>query len=193
MLITDLDGFIGSGVEGFYYRQTRFLSKMRFAVDGIAPLAVSANPVDSYSSIAYYLAASPAGKEAGPQPDNGEKGGGEMVRHGIEVQINRFVGGGLHHDLYVTNHALAPATVVMCWELDADFADRSEAEAGRAPAKRARRAPVEIARGLRRTRFPLPSSAAPPRYRGLLFRGWRFDREGWRRLLDTEPAAASSR
>ncbi len=139
LLIADLDGLIGGGIAGFYYRQTRFLSRMRFALDGIAPLAVSANPVDSYSSIAYYLAASPAGKEAGPQPDNGGKGGGEMVRHGIEVQINRFVGGALHHDLYVTNHALAPVTVVMCWELDADFADRSEAEGG----ERQQNAPVE--------------------------------------------------
>lgn len=57
LLIADLDGLIGGGIAGFYYRQTRYLSKMRFAVDGIAPLAVSANPVSSYSSIAYYLAA----------------------------------------------------------------------------------------------------------------------------------------
>ncbi len=77
-VITDLDGFIGRGIEGFYYQQTRFLSKMRFAVDGAAPLGVSANSVDSYSSIAYYLAASPVGRRAGPVPDKGEKGGGEM-------------------------------------------------------------------------------------------------------------------
>ena len=34
IVITDLAGFIGSGVEGFYYRHTRFLSKMRFTVGG---------------------------------------------------------------------------------------------------------------------------------------------------------------
>jgi glycogen debranching enzyme len=138
IVITDLAGFIGSGVEGFYYRHTRFLSKMRFTVGGEPPRAVSANPVDSHSLIAYYLAASPAGGKAGPQPDKAESAS-EMVQHGIEIQINRFVGGGLHHDVYVTNHALAPATIVLCWEIDADFADRSEAENG----ERQQNAPIE--------------------------------------------------
>ena len=70
---------------------------------------------------------------------DGDKGGGEMVRHGIELQINRFVGGGLHLDVYVTNHALAPADIELCWEFDADFADRAEAEQG----ERQQNAPVE--------------------------------------------------
>jgi hypothetical protein len=67
-LIANLDGFICGRIEGFYYRQTRFLSKMRLAVGGSAPSSVSANAVDAYSSIAYYVAPSPAGTEAGPQP-----------------------------------------------------------------------------------------------------------------------------
>lgn len=138
VLTTDLKGWIGEGIEGFYYRHTRFLSKLRVTVDGEAPLSVSANPVDTYSSIAYYLAPSPAGDAAGPEPGQPQSGG-EMVRHGIEVQINRFVGGGLHHDVQVTNHALAPATVVLRWEIEADFADRSEAEQG----ERQQNAPVE--------------------------------------------------
>lgn len=138
LVITDLEGLVGSGIEGFYYRQTRFLSKMRFAIDGEEPRIVSANAVDSYSSIAYYLAPSPAGEKAGPQPDKPQSGG-EMVRHGIEVQINRFVSGGLHHDVYVTNHALVPVTVELRWELAADFADQSEAGQG----DRQQNAPVE--------------------------------------------------
>ncbi len=137
-LIADLDGFIGEGIEGFYYRQTRFLSKMRLAVGGSKPTIVSANAVDSYSSIAYYLAPSPAGEKAGPQPGGG-KGGGEMVRHGIELQVNRMLGGGLHLDVHVTNHALAPANIELSWEFDADFADRAEAEQG----ERQQNAPVE--------------------------------------------------
>ena len=137
-LITDLEGFIGSGIEGFYYRQTRFLSKMRLAVDGSQPSNVSAHAIDTYSSIAYYVAPSPAGAKAGPQPEGG-KGGGEMVRHGIELQVNRFVGGGLHLDVYVTNHALAPANIELSWDFDADFADRAEAEQG----ERQQNAPVE--------------------------------------------------
>jgi glycogen debranching enzyme len=137
-LITDLDGFIGRGIEGFYYRQTRFLSKMRLAVDGSELSIVSANAVDAYSSIAYYVGPSPAGENAGPQPGGGE-GGGEMVRHGIEFQVNRFVGSGLHLDVHVTNHALAPADVELSWKFDADFADRAEAE----QSERQQNAPIE--------------------------------------------------
>ena len=79
-LITDLEGFIGSGIEGLYYRQTRFLSKMRLAVEGSQPSIVSANAVDSYSSIAYYVAASPAGAKGGPQPGSGKDGGAPAAR-----------------------------------------------------------------------------------------------------------------
>jgi glycogen debranching enzyme-like protein len=50
-LITDLEGFIGSGIEGFYYRQTRFFLKMRLTVDGAEPRFVAANSVDAYSSM----------------------------------------------------------------------------------------------------------------------------------------------
>jgi glycogen debranching enzyme len=137
-LITDLNGFIGTGIEGFYYRQTRFLSKLRFAVDGKEPSNVSPNAIDSYSWIAYYLAPSPAGAGASAEPD-ATKADDEIVRHGVELQINSFVGDGLHLDVYVTNHALAAASVELGWELDADFADRSEAEQG----ERQQNAPVE--------------------------------------------------
>ena len=38
-----------------------------------------------------------------------------MVRHGIEVQINSFIAGRLHCDVYLTNYALAMANVELCW------------------------------------------------------------------------------
>jgi glycogen debranching enzyme len=138
LLVTDREACIRGGEHGFYYRQTRFLSKMQLMIDGKAPNIVSANPVDSYSSIAYWLAPSPAGAKAGPDPDSGE-GGGEMVRHGIEVQMNCFVGGGLHCDVYVTNHALAQTNVELACAFDADFADQTEAQQG----QRQQTAPID--------------------------------------------------
>jgi hypothetical protein len=62
-----------------------------------------------------------------------------MVRHGVELQINRFVGGGLHLDVHATNHFVAPANIELSWEFDADFADRAEAEQG----ERQQTGPVE--------------------------------------------------
>jgi glycogen debranching enzyme len=138
LLVTDRQGCIRGGEAGFYYRQTRFLSKLELTVGGKAPTNVSATPVDSYSLIAYWLAPSPAGAKAGPDPDSGQ-GGGEIVRHGIEVQMNGFVGGGLHCDVYVTNHALARTDIELCWEFDADFADQTEAQQG----ERQQTAPID--------------------------------------------------
>lgn len=138
VLITDLHGFVTGGVEGFYYRQTRFLSKFRFEVDGSPPTAVSANPVSAGAATAYFVAASPAGARAGPEPERDDSGG-EIVRHGVEVQINRRVAGGVIHDIVITNHALAETEVRLRWEIDADFADYSEASKG----AREQTAPVE--------------------------------------------------
>jgi glycogen debranching enzyme len=136
--ISDLAGLFGTGGEGFYYRQTRFLSKMRFTIAGKEPQNVCAVAVNSRSSIAYYVAPTPAGRQADPQPDR-EGSEGEVVKKGIVIQINRSLSETLTHDIYVTNHALAPTSIVLRWELEADFADRSEAKQG----ERQQDAPVE--------------------------------------------------
>lgn len=137
VLITDIEGNIRSGVEGFYFRRTRFLSRMAMRVDGSEPHFVSANPVEPHMLISYHLAASQAGAKAGPNPESGS--GGEIADKGIEIQMNRFVGGGMHLDVHVTNHALAPTSVTLAWELAADFADQAEARTG----KRQQTAPVQ--------------------------------------------------
>jgi glycogen debranching enzyme len=130
-------GVVGQDTEGLYYRLTRFLSRLRITVDGVAPRCVAADAVNSYTSVAYFLARSPAGKQAGPEPESRQTGD-EIVQKGIELQISRFVGGGFCDEIYVTNHALAPATVALRWDVDADFADYSEATQG----KRQQTAPV---------------------------------------------------
>jgi glycogen debranching enzyme len=137
-LIADLHGAIRQGLAGLYFRNTRFLSQMNCKVDGKDPTFISANVVNSYSMIAYYFAPSPAGAAAGPEPQKPDSGG-EIVHKAIEIQVNRFLGGGLHQDVYVTNHALSPAHVELSWELAADFADQSEVQQG----ERQQQAPVE--------------------------------------------------
>ena len=55
--------------------------------------------------------------------------------------MNRYVGGGLHQDIHVTNHGLAKTTAFLSWEFAADFADQEEAQSG----ERQQKAPVEQA------------------------------------------------
>jgi glycogen debranching enzyme len=126
LLITGVHGQIRQGIEGFYHHQTRFLQRMDLSLDGLPLTFVSANPVDPYSFISYYLAPSPAGERAGPPPD----GGGEIMEKGIEIQLNGFVGDGIHMDVYLTNHGLVPTTLTLAWDFAADFADLTEAVEG---------------------------------------------------------------
>ena len=88
VLVTDTRGRIGSAMEGFYLHQTRFLSRFEIKVDGAVPRFVSANVVDHHFITAYHLAPSPAGRAAGPTPQDDSSTGGEIVQKGIEVQVN---------------------------------------------------------------------------------------------------------
>ncbi|MGE5269235.1 MAG: glycogen debranching N-terminal domain-containing protein [Thiohalocapsa sp.] len=139
VLIADLNGFIGGGTEGLFYRLTRFLSRLRLKVGGAQPRLVAATEVSSWAVIAYYLAPSPAGKGATPDPQHDDPEKDEIVQKAIELQVNRSVDSGLRDELILTNHGLAPAQVELRWELDADFADYQEAVDG----KRQQNAPVE--------------------------------------------------
>jgi glycogen debranching enzyme len=141
ILVTDSHGRVAAGLEGFFLHRTRFISRLVLKVEGSEPKFVSANPVTPHSLISYHLAPSPAGAAAGPTPDDTENSGGEIAEKGIEVQINRFVGGGLRQDVHVTNHGMAETTVTLAWEVAADFADHTEAQSG----KRQQTAPVDDA------------------------------------------------
>lgn len=128
LLILDSRARLATGLDGLYFRRTRFLSRCVLEVDGREPELVSANPVEPHAITSYHLAPSPAGTDAGP-PD--QDSGGEIARKAIEILVNRFVGGGLHQDVHVTNHGLAEATVALSFQLDADFADQREASEDR--------------------------------------------------------------
>ncbi len=131
VLVTDTHGRIGDGIKGFYLHRTRFLSRLQIKVNGADPEFVSANTVDHHFMTSYHLAPSPAGAAAGATPDDPGKGGGEIAKKGIEIQVNAFSGGGMHLDVVVTNHAMAETSVTLALELAADFADLSEAADGK--------------------------------------------------------------
>ena len=138
VLVTDTHAAIHDGMQGFFLHQTRFLSRFRIKIGGEEPRFVSANKVDHHSLIAYYLVQTPAGISAGANRDRPDASSGEIVDKAIEVQLNAYVGGGLHCDVFVTNHALAPTEISLALDVAADFADLQEAIAG----KRKQSAPV---------------------------------------------------
>ncbi|HEY9722965.1 MAG TPA: glycogen debranching N-terminal domain-containing protein, partial [Oscillatoriaceae cyanobacterium] len=82
LLVTDIFGQLGKGIEGLYFHQTRLLSRLTFTVDGRPPLFVSANAVDAYSFIAYYLAPAGNAPQGGACPDEPDDDGGGIVAKG---------------------------------------------------------------------------------------------------------------
>ena len=141
VLITDTRGRITGRTTGFYLHQTRFLSRLGIDVNNGAPQFVSANVVDHHFISAYHFAATPAGSAASPKFKHSGQTEGELVTKGIELQVNAFVGGGLHLDLIVTNHGMADTAIDLSLDLAADFADFDEALEG----KRRQEAVVERA------------------------------------------------
>ena len=122
-------GLIEASRDGYYFHQTRFLSGFAISCAGRAVKPVSCASVEPHVTVAYYLTPTPAGRAAAP-PGEDDPSGGEIVAKGLEIQINTFVGGGLHQDVFVTNHGLARTDLALDLDFAADFADRQEVMTG---------------------------------------------------------------
>ena len=122
-------GRIDPGSDGYFFHETRFLSRFDIRSAGHALSPVCCLNVEPHATISYFLLASPAGEKAGPPGD--PNGGGEIVAKAIEVAINAFVGGGWRLDVAVTNRALAETAVPLSFLIEADFADSSEVSSGK--------------------------------------------------------------
>ncbi|MBO0733600.1 MAG: hypothetical protein J2P49_04640 [Methylocapsa sp.] len=145
LLLADRYGMISSNEQGYFYEQTRFISKHELHVQGERIKPASCNAVEPHSSVSYSTLRSPAGCEGAPKRDP-DSGSGEVVEKGIEIQVNTYIGGGYHQDVHVINHTLASAAITLKLifaadfaDLKADFADLKDVESG----KREQSAPIE--------------------------------------------------
>ena len=110
-MISDRRGDVPAGsVGGLFHEDTRHLSKYELTLDGRPPRILSAGQVDYYSA-GFFLTNPPL--EGAPEQT-------------LSVQRHRFVGGGLHDDVIVRNHAAEPARCTLRLALGADFADLFE-------------------------------------------------------------------
>lgn len=112
---SDLRGdALGIRTHGLFHRDTRFLSVFRIEIDGVAPQVLSTHEVDYYSA-AFFLA-----------PEF------TAMRTGAELSVvrNRFLGGGLHEDILITNYSREPVDARVTVVFDSDFADLFEIKEG---------------------------------------------------------------
>jgi glycogen debranching enzyme len=122
VLATRPDGVLEPELNhGLFVDETRVLSRYRWLIDGVAPQPVSSSNVAQRSWLGYYIAPAPGG-DAEKERDliSG------AAQEPLELRLSRYVGGGMHEDVDLTNHARWPVKVTLRLDLDSDFADQAE-------------------------------------------------------------------
>jgi glycogen debranching enzyme len=102
-------------VEGFFFRDNRFLSRWRLQVNGQRVEVLASSTLDPYS-------ATLVGR-ARPLPGRDESS--------LVVVRHRYVGRGMREDLIVRNYGSEPAYCAIELDFGADFADRVEVKEAR--------------------------------------------------------------
>ena len=157
LLVMDDRGECGGGphayLTGFYFRETRYLSRLRFEVNGQPPwLCAAGRGRHDELTFAYAhpeLAGGGGGGSgmAGEEPQCDSRG---LPRRALDVRARYRVGfHSLELHLTVANRWAEQAELELAWWLDADYADLLEADAG----ARRQEAPVERRPEPNRIRF----------------------------------------
>jgi glycogen debranching enzyme len=125
VLATDLDGFVRGGADtGLFVHETRLLSRWRYLVGGVAPTPVALSSVSQHSWLGYYVTLPPGASS--PSRDEGSGHVEQVSEQTLELRLSRYVGGGLHEDVDLTNFSSHPTSFLLELEVDGDFADQEE-------------------------------------------------------------------
>jgi glycogen debranching enzyme len=112
-LVSDVRGDVDASPDephGFFYRDTRFLSKWKLTANGL-PLNVLSTAEVAYFTAKFFLV-----PPTGTVNDNPT----------LSIVRNRMIGDGFHEDVTVINHGGEPLEVELRLEAGADFADLFE-------------------------------------------------------------------
>jgi glycogen debranching enzyme len=113
-LVADDHGDVGTGSQGLYYNDTRYLSAWRLLLNGEQPQLLSSGTVDYYSAAVFLQ---------NPTTPTMPAGSVSLIR-------DLFVGeGGMQNGLHVENHLLDPVELELRLEFDFDFLDLFEVKA----------------------------------------------------------------
>lgn len=137
LLIVDTHGVCGGDetLTGYYFREARFLSRLRFEVDGEAPWLCEAGALEpsvlaftyAYPEVAEY-----GGGGTGQSGDDTPTNARGIPQRALAIRLTYALGwNGLDVTASVTNHSKQRVTCECGWTLDADFADIQEAQSGK--------------------------------------------------------------
>lgn len=119
VLVCQPDGRIEAAAEeGFFARDTRFVSGWEMLVNGRRPVLLNSSPVQFYSSRFEYT------------NDTLLDPVGPIERHSLSIRVDRTISGGVHEDYDVTNYGRREATLTIEVEIASDFADMFDVKSG---------------------------------------------------------------
>ena len=119
VLVCQPDGRINeSAEEGFFARDTRFVSGWELRVNGRRPVLLNSSAVESYSA-RFELT-----------NDALDDDQGAIERHSLSIRVDRSLLGGVHEDLDVVNYGRRSVRLVVELEIASDFADLFDVKSG---------------------------------------------------------------
>ena len=108
----------GLGDDGFFTRDTRFVSGYALWLNGRRPILLNASPIRFFSSRYEFT------------NDDLFDGVGPIPRQTLSIRLDRTVSGGVHEDIDIVNYARRAVRLVVEVELQSDFADIFDVRAG---------------------------------------------------------------
>jgi glycogen debranching enzyme len=111
-LVCQPDGRILGGVDdGFFTRDTRFISGYDLFINGQRPVLLNSAPIQFFSS-RFEFTNDPLLDDVGRVP-----------RHVLAIRVDRTVSGGIHEDIDIVNYARRPIRLTIEIAIESDFAD----------------------------------------------------------------------
>ena len=111
-LVCQPDGrILGGPDDGFFTRDTRFISGWDLRINGKRPVLLNSAPIQFFSARFEYT------------NESFLDDAGRLDRQTLGIRVDRTVSGGIHEDLDITNYARRPVRLTIEIQIESDFAD----------------------------------------------------------------------
>ena len=111
VLVCQADGSVSGESDGFFTRDTRFISGYELRINGRRPILLGSTPIQFFSSRFEFT------------NDALVDASGPIARQSLGLRLDRTVAGGVHEDYDLVNYAARPVRLTIEVAILSDFAD----------------------------------------------------------------------
>jgi glycogen debranching enzyme len=118
VLVCQPDGRVLGESDGFFTRDTRFISGYDIRINGVRPILLSSSPIQFFSSRFEFT------------NDASVDAAGPIARESLSIRLDRTVADGVHEDYDLVNYGRRPVRLTIEVAVLSDFADIFEVKKG---------------------------------------------------------------